>query len=154
MRANMVYNRFPRDSTDGKLSFDLDYDILVYTVGAEPNDFNCPGVKEHAFLFKEVQDARNIRNKISDVFEKASLPMVTPEERKKFLSFVIVGGGPTGVEVAADLADFIRDDVGKLYPKLTDEVSIRLINTGDHLLSTYDQGISDDTLKNFQENGA
>jgi len=57
------------------------------------------------------------------------------------------------VEVAADLCDFIRDDVSKLYPKLVDHVSVRLINTGDHLLSTYDRNISKDSLETFASNG-
>mmetsp|Transcript_75852 Transcript_75852/g.183339 ORF Transcript_75852/g.183339 Transcript_75852/m.183339 type:complete len:687 (+) Transcript_75852:73-2133(+) len=152
-RNNMFYDRFPEGDVEGKLSFEMDYDILLYAIGAVPNDFNCPGVQEHAFQFKEVEDARKIRNKISDVFEKAALPMITPEERDALLSFIIVGGGPTGVEVAADLCDFIRDDVSKLYPKLVDHVSVRIIDTVEHLLSSYDRKISEETLKIFKENG-
>jgi len=152
-RNAMDYDRFPDESVEGKLSFDMEYDILVYSVGAEANDFNCPGVKEHAFLFKEVEDARRVRNKISDLFEKAALPSTTPEDRDGLLTFVVVGGGPTGVEVAADLCDFIREDVGLLYPKLTKHVSVKLINTGDHLLSTYDRDISDASLAVFEKQG-
>jgi len=152
-RADMSYERFPEHDVDGKLSFTMDYDILIYAIGAVPQTFNCPGVEEHTFMFKEVDDARKIRNKISDVFEKASLPGCSPEERDALLTFVIVGGGPTGVEVAADLCDFIRDDVGFQYPKLVDHVSVKLINTVEHLLSTYDRSISDASLQVFRENG-
>merc|ERR1719453_2494779 len=51
-RADTDYERFPEGEVDGKMNFTLDYDILIYSVGAVANDFNCPGVKEHAFFFK------------------------------------------------------------------------------------------------------
>ena len=53
----------------------------------------------------------------AECFERASLPQTTPEERKRLLSFVIVGGGPTGVEVAAEIHDLITEDLVKLYPE-------------------------------------
>lgn len=149
-RANMNYDRFPEGDVPGKLEFEMPYDILVYAVGAEANDFNCPGVKEHAFLFKEVEHARSIRNKISDVFEKAALPSTTDEEREKLLSFVVVGAGPTGVEVAADLADFLDDDVKDLYPNLAKFVKVQLISTSGDVLSAYDKGVSEATFEVFE----
>jgi len=138
---------------EGKVTFELDYDLLIYAVGAQTNDFNCPGVREHAFFFKEVGDARKVREKISDMFERASLPTTSPEERTALLSFVIVGGGPTGVEVAADLADFINGDAKQLYPRLIDEVKIQLINVGEKLLSTYDGEISKASMSVFKAKG-
>eukprot|EP00933_Yihiella_yeosuensis_P061009 TRINITY_DN6382_c0_g1_i1.p1 TRINITY_DN6382_c0_g1~~TRINITY_DN6382_c0_g1_i1.p1 ORF type:complete len:572 (+),score=116.42 TRINITY_DN6382_c0_g1_i1:488-2203(+) len=138
---------------EGQISFDLEYDILVYAVGGRTNDFGCPGVKEHAFFFKEIPDASKVRQRISDCFEIAALPTTTQEEKERLLSFVIVGGGPTGVEVAADLADFMKSDAADLYPKLIDLVKINLVNVGVNLLSTYSLDISKASLEVFQKKG-
>lgn len=151
-RSDPNFNRFDEHAED-KLEFFLDYDILVYAVGAETNDFNCPGVKDNALFFREVNDARKVRERISDAFEEASLPSITAEQRDALLSFVIVGGGPTGVEVAADLADFVQEDCARQYPKLFEHVKIQLINTGEHLLSTYSRDISAASFDVFQKKG-
>lgn len=72
-----------------------------------------------------------------DCFEQASLPNMTEEERKKKLHFVVVGGGPTGVEFAAELHDFVSEDLSKLYPAIKDLVNISLIEAGEHILTMY-----------------
>lgn len=113
----------------------MDYDILVIAVGAKPNTFNTPGVEEHAFFLKEAEDALNIRHSVIDCFERASLPNLTEEERKKILHFVVVGGGPTGVEFSAELHDFLVDDVAKIYPKVQEFTRITLLEAGDHILN-------------------
>ncbi|CAE7948171.1 NDB1 [Symbiodinium sp. KB8] len=136
------YHRFPEKQAEQRHVFELDYDMLVYAVGAETADFNIPGVRQHTFFFKELRDARNVRSRISDLFEEASLPSISEEDRKALLNFIVIGGGPTGVEIAADLADFVEEDCRRLYPKLCDQVSISLVNMEDHLLSTYSRDIS------------
>lgn len=75
------------------------------------------------------------------------------QERKKLLSFVVVGGGPTGVEVAAELYDMIHDDLRKLYPNLIKDVSINIVELMDHVLSTYDRAISKYTAEQFGRTG-
>ena len=71
------------------------------------------------------------------------------QERKKLLSFVVVGGGPTGVEVAAELQDMVESDLVKLYPELIQDVRIAVVELQDHLLSTYDRRISEYTREIF-----
>lgn len=71
-----------------------------------------------------------------DCFERAVLPDLGEEERRTNLHFVIVGGGPTGVEFAAELYDFIKDDLVNLYPMVKDLVKITVIQSGDHILNT------------------
>lgn len=71
------------------------------------------------------------------------------QERERLLSFVIVGGGPTGVEVAAELHDMVVDDLRKIYPDLVGLVRIRVIELQDHVLSTYDREISTYTASEF-----
>mmetsp|Transcript_63113 Transcript_63113/g.148240 ORF Transcript_63113/g.148240 Transcript_63113/m.148240 type:complete len:700 (+) Transcript_63113:35-2134(+) len=151
--SSSLYHRFPEKQAENRHVFELDYDILVYAVGAETADFNIPGVRQHTFFFKELRDARDVRSRISDLFEEAALPSITAEDRKALLSFIIIGGGPTGVEIAADLADFVEEDCRRLYPKLHDEVTISLVNMEDHLLSTYSRDISEKSLEIFKKKG-
>lgn len=86
-------------------------------------------------VVQEVEDAQRIRRTIVDSFEKASLPNLSDEERKKILHFVIVGGGPTGVEFAAELHDYVNEDLVKLYPKVKDAVKITLLEATDNILN-------------------
>lgn len=84
---------------------------------------------------QEIEDAQRIRRTIVDCFERASLPNLSDEERKKILHFVVVGGGPTGVEFAAELHDYVNEDLLKLYPKVKDAVKITLLEATDHILN-------------------
>lgn len=92
--------------------------------------------KEILHLLQEVEDAQKIRTSVIDCFEKAVLPGLSEEERRINLHFVIVGGGPTGVEFAAELHDFFEEDLVKLYPTVKDLVKITVIQSGDHILNT------------------
>lgn len=82
-----------------------------------------------------MEDAQRIRQTVINLFERASLPSLSEEEKRKLLSFVIVGGGPTGVEFAAELHDFVHEDLSILYPSLKDYVKITLLEAGDHILN-------------------
>lgn len=84
---------------------------------------------------QEVEDAQNIRRGVIDCFEKAILPGLTEEERRTNLHFVIVGGGPTGVEFAAELHDYFQEDLVNLYPSVKELVKITVIQSGDHILN-------------------
>ncbi|KFK40453.1 hypothetical protein AALP_AA3G375000 [Arabis alpina] len=140
-------------SKAGTTEFDMDYDILVIAVGAKPNTFNTPGVEEHAHFLKETEDALKIRKSVINCFERASLPNLTEEERKKILHFVVVGGGPTGVEFSAELHDFLVDDVAKIYPKVQEFTRITLLEAGDHILNMFDKRIIAFAEEKFQRDG-
>lgn len=87
------------------------------------------------FFIQEVEDAMKIRNTVMDCFERACLPSVSEEEKRRILHFVVVGGGPVGVEYAAELHDFVVEDVARLYPSVKDYVQISLLEAGDHILN-------------------
>lgn len=70
-----------------------------------------------------------------DCFEKASLPNISEEEKRKILHFVVIGGGPTGVEFAAEMHDFLVEDLVKLYPAIQDLVKITIIQSAEHILT-------------------
>lgn len=99
---------------------EMSYDYLVYSPGAENNTFGIPGVREHACFLKEIGDAKKVRNRLMDCVETATFAGQTQEEIDRLLSFVVVGGGPTGVEYAGELHDFVKDDLLNWYPELQD----------------------------------
>ncbi|CAF3880495.1 unnamed protein product [Rotaria sordida] len=149
-RTDGASSRIIKDSARVRPEFQMKYDILVVAIGSENNTFNTPGVEEHAHFLKELLDARRIRSAISDAFESAMTPTQTVEERKRLLHFVIVGGGPTGVEFAAELADLVREDLQTYFPRLVaNDVKITLIEALDHILSMMDKQISDYTERHF-----
>lgn len=130
--------------------FLISYNRLVIAVGAVSKTFNIPGVKEHALFLKELSDARAIRQRIIENFERASTPLVSEEERRRLLHFVVVGGGPTGVEFAAELHDFIEDDLRTAFPDLAHDVRITLLEASKGILNMFDQKLGEYTLRRFQ----
>ena len=118
--------------------YEVSYDKLVIAVGARSNTFNVPGVERHAFFLKEIAHARAIRNQILTNFELSVHPNITPEEEKRLLHFVICGGGPTGVEFGAELYDFLREDVSRLYFQEKDKVQVTLVEP-HQILPSFDK---------------
>ncbi|KAJ7583007.1 pyridine nucleotide-disulfide oxidoreductase-domain-containing protein [Mycena floridula] len=134
-------------------NFYLPYDKLIVAVGSSSNTHGVPGL-EHCFQLKTIADAQAIRRRIMDNFETASLPTTSPEERKRLLSFVVCGGGPTGVETAAEIHDFCQEDIMKYYPKICrEEVEIHVIQSNEHILNTYSEVISKYAEQKFQRDG-
>jgi NADH dehydrogenase FAD-containing subunit len=93
------------ESTHDHKVFELDYDKLVIAVGVKTNTFNIESIQEGdgIYFLKHLWHARQIRNNIIDSFEKACIPNMPDAERKRLLSFVVVGGGPTSCEFVAEL---------------------------------------------------
>ncbi|XP_046852844.1 external alternative NAD(P)H-ubiquinone oxidoreductase B1, mitochondrial-like [Xenia sp. Carnegie-2017] len=130
--------------------FTLNYDLLIVAVGAQNNTFNTPGVEENCHFLKSINDVNAIRNNILDCFETAAMKGRSDDEIKQLLHFVVVGGGPTGVEFAAELCDFVKEDLIKQYGKLSEIAQITLVHSRDHILNNYDEQISDYTEKRFK----
>lgn len=130
-------------SKDGRKSqFYLPYDKLVIGVGSTTNPHGVQGL-ENCYFLKDIDDARKIRNQIIHNVEFACLPSTSDAERRRLLSFVVCGGGPTGVEFAAELFDVLNEDLVKYFPKiLRNEISVHLIQSRGHILNTYDEALS------------
>lgn len=130
--------------------FYVPYDKLIVAVGSTSNTHGVKGL-EFTNRLKTAEDALIIRRKLLNNFEQACLPTITDIERKKLLSFVICGAGPTGVEIAAEIFDLINEDLPRLYPKiLRQEVSIHIIQSRSHILNTYDEKISEYAMERFK----
>jgi NADH dehydrogenase len=113
------------------------YDYLILAVGGETNFFGMDSVKENGLQLKDIESAVETRNHLLKMFEKASREADT-ENRKSMLTFVVVGGGPTGVETSGALAELISHVVKKEYPALdVREARVLLLEAGDALIASY-----------------
>lgn len=110
------------------------YDYLVLAIGADTNFFGNAEIADKAIPMKSVSEALYLRNQILSDYEKA-LSTTDYAARQQLIDIVIVGGGPTGVEVAGALAEMKRYILPKDYPELNcDEIDIYLVQGGDQLL--------------------
>lgn len=103
------------DTTIGEVA----YDYLVLATGADTNFFGNKQLEHFSMGMKSVPEALNIRSMILQSFE-AALTEKDPQEKEELMTFVVVGGGPTGVELAGALAEFRNYILEKDYPKLDD----------------------------------
>lgn len=132
-------------------STEVPFDMLVVGVGAENATFGIPGVKEHSCFLKEVGDAQKIRKTIMDCVETATFKDQSPEERKRLLHMVVVGGGPTGVEFAGELQDFFEQDLKKWVPEIVDNFHVTLVEALPNVLPMFSKQLIDYTEKSFKE---
>ncbi|HEY0046571.1 MAG TPA: NAD(P)/FAD-dependent oxidoreductase [Flavobacterium sp.] len=115
---------------------DVRYDYLVIATGSKTNYFGNKEVERNTMSMKTVSQALNIRSLILENFEQAVLSNDTGE-RNCLMNFCIVGGGPTGVELAGALAEMKKDILQKDYPDLDlSLMTINLIQSGDKILNT------------------
>jgi NADH dehydrogenase len=113
---------------------EIEWDYLVVALGSTVNFFGIEGVEQNALRFRSLQDAINIHNHILDNYEAALLEK--DEQRKReLLTFVVVGGGPTGVELSASIQDFTLKVLARDYPSLTPFVRVVLVEAQERLLS-------------------
>ncbi len=113
------------------------YDYLILAAGGETNFYNLRSIEEHAFQIKSIDSAVATRNHMLSMFEQASREP-DAEKRQAMLTFVVVGGGPTGVETAGALSELIRLVISKDYPELDlNEVHVILMEAGGHLMDAY-----------------
>ncbi|CAG8469845.1 6375_t:CDS:10 [Paraglomus occultum] len=133
--------------------FTVEFDNLVIAVGGNSNTFGIPGVGDYALFLKDISDARRIRQRVIECFEQASQPGVTDEEIVGALHFVVVGGGPTGIEFSAELHDFIVEDMARLYPQLMTKTRMTVYDVAPEILGSFDVGLREYTTKKFMRKG-
>lgn len=129
----------------------ITYDYLVVGVGAENQTFGIKGVRENACFLKETWDAQKIRTKIMDCIETAQFKTQSDEEKERLLHMVVVGGGPTGIEFAAELRDFFNEDLLDWYPEIKDKFKVTLVEALPTVLPMFSKQLIDYTESNFKK---
>jgi NADH dehydrogenase len=126
---------------------EIGYDHLVFATGAETNYFGMENVRKNAIPMKTLNDAIEMRNTILKNLEKAAI-CNDIRERRKLLTIVVAGGGPTGVEVSGMYAEMRKSIFQKEYPELgTSASNIYLVDGGPTLLAPMSEASQQDTLK-------
>ncbi len=126
------------------------YDYLVVAAGGRTNFFGFDALEKAGFQIKDLETAVKTRNHLLSMFERASHEG-DAEKRKAILTFVIVGGGPTGVETAGALAELISHVMVKDYPRsMLKEARVVLLEATSSLLGSYPAELRKSTLKLLQ----
>ncbi len=132
---------------------EIRYDYLVVALGSKANFYGVPGLAEYAFTLKSLEQGIALRNQILTSFERAACE-VDPELRQAWLTFTIVGGGPTGVEFAGALVELIHGSLDRDFPHLDfRQVRIVMLEASDHLLVGMPEELSDYAQKRLDKLG-
>ncbi|UIR54547.1 NAD(P)/FAD-dependent oxidoreductase [Sphingobacterium sp. SRCM116780] len=124
---------------------DFEYDYLVVATGATTNFFGNQQIATYALPMKSIQEALNIRSFVLQNLEEA-VQIENPEERKPFLNFVIVGGGPTGVELSGAIAEIRNNILEKDYPELRkEEMNVYLVEGQSKVLANLSEKSAEDS---------
>ncbi|HEV7350805.1 NAD(P)/FAD-dependent oxidoreductase [Telluribacter sp.] len=143
----------PATKTVKTLIGDIKYDYVVIATGTKSNYFGNDQIKLNSFPLKRVTDALNLRSQFLQCFEQANM-IIDPETRQSLLNFVIVGGGPTGVELAGALAEMRKYILPTDYPGLDfNKMNIYLVEGLDRVLPPMSPQASEKTYKYLNKMG-
>ncbi|OLD24378.1 MAG: hypothetical protein AUG06_03140 [Actinobacteria bacterium 13_1_20CM_2_65_11] len=132
---------------------ELPYDYLVLATGSQSDYFGNASLAKHAMGLKQMEEGLALRNRVLSRVE-ATQWIGDRERRRNMLTFAIVGGGPTGVEMAGALSELIRHVLKKDYPHLDlGEVRVLLLEAEDSLLATFDPALREAARRSLQRKG-
>ncbi len=131
----------------------LPYDRLIIAAGSTTNYFGIPGAQDNAFPFKTLMDAIRLRAQVVEMWELAD-QATDPATRRRLLTFVIAGGGITGVEVCSELMHMFTTTMARLYPSVPQNlVNVQLVEAGERLLGGLKQEHSEVALGHLRSVG-
>lgn len=129
----------------------VNYDFLVIANGTDTNYFGLKDIEKHCAGMKSIQEALDIRSLILENLERAEISK-NESEKEALMNFVVIGGGPTGVEIAGALAEFKRFIIPKDYPNMkSDKINIYLLEGIEELLSSMSDQASQKALKYLKQ---
>lgn len=129
----------------------IPYDILVIAAGTTNNFFGIPDLQQRVCTLKSTSQAIRTRNEVLLRLERAAIEQ-DPDRRRRLLTFAVIGGGPTGVEVAGALGEMKRYIIPREYPSIKpEEVNVILIEGSDRLLRTMTEASSSDALRDLKK---
>ena len=132
----------------------LKYDYLVIALGSETNFFGMNEAAKQAFTLKSLGDAIVIRNHVINMLEQADIEHEDLDLRKILLTFVVVGGGFSGVEIVGELNDFVLDSIKHFYHNIQKtNTRMVLVNSGGRILPEVTEKLSEFALQKLRKNG-
>ncbi|MBW3642380.1 MAG: NAD(P)/FAD-dependent oxidoreductase [Actinobacteria bacterium] len=130
----------------------IPFDVLVLATGAVTSHYGIPGVEEHAFPLKSTDEALRLRSHVLACFEQADADPSLLDEG--VLTFVVVGGGPTGVELAGALTELIGRVLRKDFPRVdVERARVVLVEATDHLLGGFGRSSQDNAYQTLRSRG-
>jgi len=129
------------------------FDLLAIAVGAALADYGIPGVAEHALSLQDVGDAREIRGRVLQQLARADLPDLPDDEVRRRLTFVVCGGGATGVEIAAEVHDLLQEELREVFPRVARLSRVVLLEAAPRLLGGFDAALAEYTSAHFLRGG-
>lgn len=155
--VNVIMNEVKAIDKDRKKIYldgaEMEYDFLVLAPGTSHSYFGNDNWADHAPGLKTLNDALEIREQILESFENADRLYGTPGA-EKHLTFVIVGGGPTGVELAGAIAEISLKTMIPDFPKIKPEdIKVIMVEAGDSVLKSYPQELSEYSLDALRQLG-
>ena len=131
----------------------VEYDYLVLAAGSANNYFGNDALAEHTLGMKDADEAERVRNHVLTCFERAVRER-DPERRRELLTFAVIGGGPTGVELAGAFVELIRHVLRKDYPMLdVGEARVVLIEALDRILLTFPERLQRTAQRRLEQMG-
>jgi NADH dehydrogenase len=132
----------------------LNYDYLVLSLGSETNFFGMNDVAEYAFTIKNLNDAIQIRNHVINMLEQADVERDDMDLKKSLMTFVVIGGGFSGVETVGELNDFVRESIKYFYHNIERlDVRIVLVNSSGRILPEVTEDLSEFALQRIRKSG-
>jgi NADH dehydrogenase len=132
----------------------LKYDYLVLALGGETNFFGMTEVAKHAFTMKSIDDAMILRNHVINMLEQADVENEDKELKRSLITFVVVGGGFSGVETVGELNDFVRESIKHYYHNIeVKEAKIILVNSGSKILPELTEDLAEFALQELRRDG-
>lgn len=134
-------------------TFEVGYDALAIGVGARVTDHGVSGAERFALPLATVDDGRAMRRAVLAAFAGADIPDLPLAEVERRLRFVVIGGGPTGVEIAAEIQDLLAGELERAYPELAPVARVVLLEASMRLLGGFNEALSEYTRRHFQREG-
>jgi NADH:ubiquinone reductase (H+-translocating) len=139
--------------SDGTTPSEIEYDTLIVAAGSSYSYFGHEEWREVAGEVKSLESAISVRSRILDAFERAELAS-SSEQQQAEMTFVVVGGGPTGVEIAGQIGELTRDTLQHYFKRIDpSQARILLVETTDRILTAFPQSLSLRALKSLQKLG-
>ena len=132
---------------------EIPYDYLILAAGATTNYFGNENVKKYSYGMKTLQEAKAIRNHVLHMFERAAKDETSIEEKKRMLTFIVVGGGPTGIEEAGAISELIGLQKKEFHHLDFSLVTLKLLEASPNVLPVMPQELRDKTVEVLRGKG-